>query len=81
MNIILESGQEPLNRERFYVGHYGRLHEYQQQSQDELTSTSEETSFWKDMLIYDGGAAGDGESQEDRAYPSKKNVSYLDFLL
>ncbi|KAJ9549602.1 hypothetical protein OSB04_022145 [Centaurea solstitialis] len=58
-------------------GHCGRLHDYQQQSQDESTSTSQQTSFWKDMLVYDGGAAGDGESQEDRAYPLDKNGIHI----
>ncbi|XP_024994528.1 calmodulin-binding transcription activator 4-like isoform X2 [Cynara cardunculus var. scolymus] len=58
-------------------GHSGRLHEYQQQSQDKFTSTSQQTSFWKDMLIYDGGAAGDGESQEDQVYPGDKNGIHL----
>ncbi|KVH95718.1 Ankyrin repeat-containing protein [Cynara cardunculus var. scolymus] len=77
VNVILESAQEQLNMKRFCVGHSGRLHEYQQQSQDKFTSTSQQTSFWKDMLIYDGGAAGDGESQEDQVYPGDKNGIHL----
>ncbi|KAI3728407.1 hypothetical protein L6452_17042 [Arctium lappa] len=69
--------EQSYNAFRGMQGHSGRLHEYQQQFQDEFTSTSQETSCWKDMLIYHGGAAGDGESQEDHVCPSDKNGIHL----
>ncbi|KAK9050897.1 hypothetical protein SSX86_027522 [Deinandra increscens subsp. villosa] len=55
---------------------YGRLHQYHQPPPIELTTPSQQTLIWKDILNYDGNAACDG-SLENYAYPSDKNEVLL----
>ncbi|XP_024990838.1 calmodulin-binding transcription activator 4 isoform X4 [Cynara cardunculus var. scolymus] len=55
-----------------YPGEYGTAHQYQQQSEGEFSITSQQTSIWDDVLIYNGNAVGDG-SQKNFVYPSDRN--------
>lgn len=55
-----------------YPGGYMRPHQYQQQSEGEFSTTSQQTSLWNDTLKHNGNAAGDG-SQKNYVYPSDRN--------
>ncbi|KVH92031.1 hypothetical protein Ccrd_005941 [Cynara cardunculus var. scolymus] len=61
-----------LERIREQLCEYGTAQQYQQQSEGEFSITSQLTSIWDDVLIYNGNAVGDG-SQKNFVCPSDRN--------
>ncbi|KAI3720428.1 hypothetical protein L6452_21344 [Arctium lappa] len=68
----LDKAQEQLSTPRDCATDHGRLHQYQQLTEDEFTIPSQQTLIWNDMQKYDGSAACD-DLLENYVYPSDKN--------
>ncbi|KAL8269131.1 hypothetical protein R6Q59_002929 [Mikania micrantha] len=71
-----DKAEDQLNTLHNCTTDYGRLHQHQQLPMVEFTIPNQQTLIWKDILRYDGNAAGGG-SLENNAYPSDTNEVLL----